>query len=125
MKFLLQGIFVRHSPQNHRVFVLPIRFLITVQPKSDVRILVILLCCVFAAPALSAAERHGPAHEKRPCPDCVPNRSVFYECVFAYSCFWALIFTPGPMVEAVTQERMYWPFAAAGFALMMAVMRAA
>ena len=23
------------------------------------------------------------------------------------SCFWALIFTPGPMVEAVTQERMY------------------
>ena len=31
------------------------------------------------------------------------------------TCFWALIFTPGPMVEAVTQERMYWPFAAAGF----------
>ena len=42
-----------------------------------------------------------------------------------YSCFWALIFTPGPMVEAVTQERMYWPFAAAGLALMMAVSSAA
>ena len=41
------------------------------------------------------------------------------------TCFWALIFTPGPMVEAVTQERMYWPFAAAGLALMMAPMRAA
>ena len=38
----------------------------------------------------------------------------------AYSCFWALIFTPGPIVDAVTQVRMYWPFAAAGFALMMA-----
>ena len=32
---------------------------------------------------------------------------------------------PGPMVEAVTQDLMYWPFAAAGFALMMAPMRAA
>ena len=42
-----------------------------------------------------------------------------------YSCFWALILTPGPMVEAVTQERMYWPFAAAGLALMMAPMSAA
>ena len=41
-----------------------------------------------------------------------------------YSCFWALIFTPGPMVEAVTQERMYWPFAEAGFALMMEIGRA-
>ena len=41
------------------------------------------------------------------------------------TCFWALIFTPGPMVEAVTQERMYWPFAAAGLALMMAPMSAA
>ena len=40
-------------------------------------------------------------------------------------CFWALILTPGPMVEAVTQERMYWPLAAAGLALMMAPMRAA
>ena len=40
------------------------------------------------------------------------------------SCFWALIFTPGPMVEAVTQERMYWPFALAGLALMIAPMRA-
>ena len=38
----------------------------------------------------------------------------------AYSCFCALIFTPGPMVEAVTQDRMYWPLAAAGLALMMA-----
>ncbi len=27
-----------------------------------------------------------------------------------------LIFTPGPIVEATVQERMYWPFAAAGFA---------
>ena len=43
----------------------------------------------------------------------------------AYSCFWALIFTPGPIVDAVTQVRMYWPFAAAGFALMMAPISAA
>ena len=42
----------------------------------------------------------------------------------AYSCFWALILTPGPMVEAVTQERIYWPLAVAGLALMMAVIRA-
>ena len=42
----------------------------------------------------------------------------------SYSCFWALILTPGPMVEAVTQERIYWPLAAAGLALLMALMRA-
>ena len=41
-----------------------------------------------------------------------------------YICFRALIFTPGPIVEAVTQLLMYWPFAAAGFALIIAVMRA-
>ena len=38
-------------------------------------------------------------------------------------CLAALIFTPGPMVLAVTQERIYWPLAAAGFALMTAPMR--
>ena len=27
--------------------------------------------------------------------------------LFSQSCFIALIFTPGPMVEAATQERMY------------------
>ena len=31
---------------------------------------------------------------------------------------------PGPMVVAVTQLRIYWPFAVAGFARKMAVMRA-
>ena len=36
--------------------------------------------------------------------------------ILAYACFNALILTPGPMVEAVTQLLMYWPFAAAGFA---------
>ena len=41
-----------------------------------------------------------------------------------YSCFWALILTPGPIVEAVTQERIYWPLAVAGLALMIAVIRA-
>ena len=40
------------------------------------------------------------------------------------SCFAAFIFTPGPMVLAATQERIYWPLAAAGLALMMAPMRA-
>ena len=35
-----------------------------------------------------------------------------------------LIFTPGPMVEAHTQERMYCPFAAEGLALTMAPIRA-
>jgi len=34
------------------------------------------------------------------------------------------IFTPGPMVEAVTQDRIYWPLAAAGLALMIAPMSA-
>ena len=34
------------------------------------------------------------------------------------------IFTPGPMVDAVTQDLMYWPFAAAGLALMIAPMSA-
>ena len=40
------------------------------------------------------------------------------------SCFCALTLTPGPMVDAVTQVRMYWPLAVAGLALMMAPMRA-
>ena len=39
-------------------------------------------------------------------------------------CLLALILTPGPMVEAVTQLRIYWPLAAAGLALMIAPMRA-
>ena len=30
------------------------------------------------------------------------------------------ILMPGPMVDAVTQDLMYWPFAAAGLALMIA-----
>ena len=34
-----------------------------------------------------------------------------------------LTFTPGPIVEAVTQLRIYWPLAAAGFALIIAPMR--
>ena len=41
-----------------------------------------------------------------------------------YSCLLAFIFTPGPMVEAATQDLIYWPLAAAGLALMMAPMRA-
>ncbi len=41
-----------------------------------------------------------------------------------YSCLLAFIFTPGPMVAAATQERIYWPLAAAGLALMIAPMRA-
>ena len=31
--------------------------------------------------------------------------------------------TPGPIVEAATQLRIYWPFAAAGFAFTMAFIR--
>ena len=34
------------------------------------------------------------------------------------------ILMPGPMVVAVTQDLMYWPFAAAGLALMIAPMSA-
>ena len=45
---------------------------------------------------------------------------LLFFALWDYSCFWALILTPGPIVEAVTQLRMYWPFAAAGLALMMA-----
>ena len=41
----------------------------------------------------------------------------------AQACLLALIFTPGPIVEAVTQLLMYWPLAAAGFARTMAPMR--
>ena len=43
---------------------------------------------------------------------------------FFYSCLLAFIFTPGPMVEAATQDLIYWPLAAAGLALMMAPSRA-
>ena len=35
-----------------------------------------------------------------------------------------LTFTPGPMVEATTQDLIYWPLAAAGFALTMASIKA-
>ena len=38
--------------------------------------------------------------------------------------FAVFIFTPGPMVEAATQLRIYWPLAAAGLALTMAPIRA-
>ena len=38
--------------------------------------------------------------------------------------FAVFIFTPGPMVEAATQERIYWPLAVAGLALTIAPMRA-
>ena len=38
--------------------------------------------------------------------------------------FAVLIFTPGPMVEAATQLRIYWPLAAAGLAFKMAPIRA-
>ncbi len=38
--------------------------------------------------------------------------------------FAVFIFTPGPMVEAATQLRIYWPLAAAGLALTIAPMRA-
>ena len=31
---------------------------------------------------------------------------------------------PGPMVDAVTQDLIYWPFEAAGLALMIAPMSA-
>lgn len=42
---------------------------------------------------------------------------------FIHQSFAVLTLTPGPMVEATTQERIYWPFAAAGFALMTAPSR--
>ena len=45
-------------------------------------------------------------------------------CFTSYRAFWALILMPGPMVDAVTQERIYWPLAAAGLARRRAVMRA-
>ena len=52
------------------------------------------------------------------------NSSLFFYLMLRYqtaqTAFWELIFTPGPMVEAVTQLLTYWPFADAGFALMMA-----
>ena len=35
--------------------------------------------------------------------------------------FAVLIFTPGPMVEAATQERIYWPLAVAGSAFTMSI----
>ena len=43
--------------------------------------------------------------------------------IWRYICLLALIFTPGPMVEAVTQLLMYWPLAAAGLARTIAPMR--
>ena len=72
-------------------------------------------------------ETHPAAANYAP-PTTKKHRRFIRRCFLSgndYSCFWALIFTPGPMVEAVTQERMYWPFAAAGLALMMAPSRAA
>jgi hypothetical protein len=39
---------------------------------------------------------------------------------FSYNGFTALTFMPGPMVEAITQERIYCPFAEAGLALIKA-----
>ena len=63
---------------------------------------------------------------KRACPrkNAPSFDGAFFSQINYQSCFWALILTPGPMVEAVTQERIYWPLAAAGLALMMAVSRA-
>ena len=41
-----------------------------------------------------------------------------------YSCLLAFIFTPGPMVEAATQDLIYWTLAAVGLALWIAPMSA-
>ena len=54
----------------------------------------------------------------------VAGRVVKPKITGFYSCLLAFIFTPGPMVEAATQDLIYWPLAAAGLALMMAPMRA-
>ena len=51
------------------------------------------------------------------------RRYQMFQPVF-YSCLLAFILTPGPMVEAATQDLIYWPLAAAGLALMMAPSRA-
>ena len=45
--------------------------------------------------------------------------SAFHTTLY-HIAFWALTLMPGPMVEAVTQLRMYWPLAAAGLAFTMA-----
>ena len=50
------------------------------------------------------------------CPFC--SRSNLDQPNFA-----PLILMPGPIVDAITQDLMYWPFAAAGFALMIALSR--
>ena len=73
------------------------------------------------------------------------SRSCFYHTTTARTCKWpqtqkhpahrrgvllsgdqifVTILMPGPMVDAVTQDLMYWPFAAAGLALMIAPMSA-
>ena len=44
--------------------------------------------------------------------------------LFIYTSFAVFIFTPGPMVDAATQLRIYWPLAVAGLALTMAPIRA-
>ena len=51
------------------------------------------------------------------------NRSECFDLTIYAICLAALILTPGPMVLAVTQERIYWPLAAAGLALMTAAIR--
>ena len=50
------------------------------------------------------------------------DANLFASNIYAI-CLAALILTPGPMVLAVTQERIYWPLAAAGLALMTAAIR--
>ena len=42
----------------------------------------------------------------------------------SYTNLAVFILTPGPMVEAATQLRIYWPLAVAGFAFTMAPIRA-
>ena len=45
-------------------------------------------------------------------------------CFLSGDQIFVTILMPGPMVDAVTQDLMYWPFAAAGLALMIAPMSA-
>ena len=52
------------------------------------------------------------------------GRGLLLSPVLHQMSFAVLILTPGPMVEAATQLRTYWPLAAAGLALMMAPIRA-
>ena len=78
-------------------------------------------------PAFFPPDRSAAIHRVFPLRKSAPDFHPGRFCIFASNiyaiCLAALILTPGPMVLAVTQERIYWPLAAAGLALMMAAIR--